>query len=257
MKHVKKKYLIMTIIGIVLTALLFLKLINDMPKMVTLVIEVLSMLGGGIFCSAIVSWIIDIQNQEEIKRIREEQRAFILKGLQRRIINLYTYELRELSVYYANYISNEKGKLIKKELMMKEISEEIILRINKIIEFEENLINNDAITCIDSMYTEREERKHRLVKNVLLYYNDLYEELKRLENVADNYFVNNILSPDQMEKLKKIIYVVHENILFSTESNLSDDTFWAIKSAFYENTDEIVSLLQIGDRKEELRYRGV
>ena len=103
----------MILSGAVLTFLLFNKLFGEIPMWLTIGLDVLAMLGSGVFCSAIVSLIIDKQNQKIADEKREEQRIFILGSSQRSIVNLYKRELTELSIYHTNYILKEKGKWIK------------------------------------------------------------------------------------------------------------------------------------------------
>ena len=258
MKILKNKYYLMMIIGVVLTLLLFNKLCGEIPTWLTISLDVLAMLGSGIFCSAIVSLIIDKQNQKVSVEKIEEQRNFILSSSQRNIVNLYKRELTELSIYHTNYILKEKGKWIKQELTLSEIGEEIVSLLNKIKEFENKQVITADMTVIDSDYIKREEKKYpHLAKNTRLYYENLYQDIQRIISQADSYFINDIFDKKQIDDFKMFAWEVQDNLSFSSEQEVFDGTLLETKLTFFEKTDEIISLLKISDKKEYLHYRGI
>ena len=258
MKNFKNKYFIMILSGAVLTFLLFNKLFGEIPMWLTIGLDVLAMLGSGVFCSAIVSLIIDKQNQKVADEKREEQRIFILDSSQRSIVNLYKRELTEFSIYHTNYILKEKGKWIKQELTLSEIGEEIVSLLNKIKEFENTQVITADMTVIDSDYIKREEKKYpHLAKNTRLYYENLYQDIQRIISQADSYFINDIFDKKQIDDFKMFAWEVQDNLSFSSEQEVFDGTLLETKLSFFEKTDEIISLLKISDKKEYLHYRGI
>lgn len=71
-----KKYIIMMVSGIVLTLLLFCTI--WVSSCWDIVFNVFAMLGSGVFCSAIVSLIVEQNNERREKQRKQEQRDFLL-----------------------------------------------------------------------------------------------------------------------------------------------------------------------------------
>lgn len=258
MKIFKNKYLLMMLVGIFFTLLLLNKLFDDIPMWATISLDILAMLGSGVFCSAVVSWIIDKQNQKVSNKRREEQRNFILSSAQRSIVNIYKRELTELSIYHTNYILKEKGKWIKSELTLSEMGKKIVSLLNEIKEFENTQVITADMTVIDSDYIRREDHKYpHLAKNTRFYYESLYQDMQYIISQADSYFINEIFDKKQIEEFKLFTWDIQDNVSFSSEQEVFDGTLLETKLTFFEKTDEIISLLKIFDKKEFLHYRGL
>ena len=87
----------MIISGVVLTLLLIATIwTNDE---IDVIFNILSMIGSGIFCSAIVSWIIEENNIRKAREEKIKHREFILKGIRTRLKTYLFWEVDQLSQY--------------------------------------------------------------------------------------------------------------------------------------------------------------
>ena len=77
MKH---KYKIMICTGLILTCCLFFELIK-LPCWLDVIINIVSIIGSGVLCSAIVSWLVEESNEKQKIETAKEQRKFILSTL--------------------------------------------------------------------------------------------------------------------------------------------------------------------------------
>lgn len=93
----REKYIRIIVISLIMTLTLLLKMCECITVPWTILCDFIAMIGGGILCSTIVSWIIDEQNKNKEKRAREEQRKYIFSSVKNSFIRLFERELFQLS----------------------------------------------------------------------------------------------------------------------------------------------------------------
>ena len=87
-KFLKNKYMWMLLMGFLLTALLVLTIWITSEPWKT-IFNISAMLGSGVFCSALVSWIIEVNNNKAIAKEHERQRKFIYRRYKKRNVLLF------------------------------------------------------------------------------------------------------------------------------------------------------------------------
>ena len=236
--------------GITLTGLLFFKLCDDSLSVKSILLDILAMLGSGVFCSAIVSLIIEKQNKKAIKKMREEQTQFVLRSAQRSIINLFRYELRNLSGYYADYVLKEKRTLTKKELTFKEIGDEIVRLINEIKNFESECLNSGGAIITPETIKRDEDKSKTLARNPRPYYESIYEKLQSITSNSSLYLVNDIFDKKEIAFFDTLTWDVQGVLNYDTEMHVYDGTLLEFKLCLYEQTEDIISKFHLENSKE-------
>lgn len=111
----RKEYIFMIVLGLVMTLAMFIKMCDGITKFWTILCDFTAMIGGGILCSTIVSYVIDKQNKKREQRDREEQRKYIFSSVKNNFMRLFERELFEISDYYAKYMMEYSGSWKKKK----------------------------------------------------------------------------------------------------------------------------------------------
>ena len=79
-----RNHIFLIIVSLFITSVMFLKVCECITPFGTVLCDFIAMIGGGILCSIIVSWIIEVRNKGKEKRDKEEQRKYILTSARNR-----------------------------------------------------------------------------------------------------------------------------------------------------------------------------
>lgn len=247
-----KKYIWMIIIGFVLT-ISFIATIWLKDAWNT-IFNIIAMIGSGILCSAVVSYIIEISNNKRDENLKQEQQKYILSSVQDSLLWLFSLEYKNLSEYLTLSDTTNKYKTNKKEL-------EVEKTLNEVISYLSQITNNASIcfqftNVIDSNYLTRIKRRDDLAfKNNLPYYERLNKELLKICEDSNYYFTTGIFTKEQLSVIRNIQIDVDQIICYSNENNL--DTLFEFKEIFIKNISKNLSLFNIKESDKIICYDKV
>lgn len=114
-----KKYIWMIVIGFVLTISFIATIWTNNTW--SAIFNIISMIGSGILCSAVVSYIIEISNNKRVQNLKQEQQKYILSSVKDSLLWLFSLEYKNLSEYLILSDTTNKYKTNKKELEVKKL----------------------------------------------------------------------------------------------------------------------------------------
>ncbi len=247
-----KKYIWMIVIGFVLTISFIATIWTN--KTWTIIFNIIAMIGSGILCSAVVSYIIGISNNKRDEKLKQEQQEYILSSVKDSLLWLFSLEYKNLSEYLILGDTTNKYKTNKKELEVEEALNEVSNYLRQ--------ITNNATICflytnvIDSNYLTRIKRRDDLAfKNNLPYYERLNKELLKINGDSNYYYTTGIIGKEQLSVIRNIQIDVDQIIYHSNENNL--DTLFEYKEMFITNISKHLSLFNIKESDKIICYDKV
>lgn len=247
-----KKYIWMIVIGFVLTISFIATIWTN--KTWTIIFNIIAMIGSGILCSAVVSYIIEISNNKRDEKLKQEQQEYILSSVKDSLLWLFSLEYKNLSEYLILGDTTNKYKTNKKELEVEEALNEVSNYLRQ--------ITNNATICflytnvIDSNYLTRIKRRDDLAfKNNLPYYERLNKELLKINGDSNYYYTTGIIGKEQLSVIRNIQIDVDQIIYHSNENNL--DTLFEYKEMFITNISKHLSLFNIKESDKIICYDKV
>ncbi len=247
----KNKYPLLLLSGGIATLTLLFRIISNIPSWANITIDILTMLGSGVFCSALVSIFIERQNKAFEESRKAEQRAYIFLSAKDRLKRIYSRELYQLSLFYAKYVLKKETKLVQVELTIKELSEKLIYVIDKIIALKESESRIANMLTIDADYINRVEHEYDfLVKRNQDFYVTAHQSFAEILNNFNIYYASGIISENDKNDLAIIDGEIEDIITFSTQAELDDCTLLEFKENFFQNMK--MSLLYLGVSEEEI-----
>ena len=247
-----KKYFWMIAVGFVLTisfiATIWLKCVWDT------IFNIVAMLGSGILCSAVVSYIIEISNNKRDEKLKQEQQKYILSSAKDSLLWLFSLEYKNLSEYLTLSDTTNKFKTNKTELEVKEI-------LNEVSNYLSQITNNASIcfqftNVIDSNYLTRIKRRDDLAfKNNLPYYEKLNKELLKINEDSNYYYTTEIFTKEQLKIIQDIQIDIDQIIYYSNENNL--DILFEFKEMFITNISKHLNLFNIKESDKIVCYDKV
>ena len=235
-----KKYLWMIVVGFILTisfiATIWLK------GVWAIIFNIIAMIGSGILCSAVVSYIIEISNNKRDEKLKQEQQEYILYSVKNSLLNLFSLEYKNLSEYLTLNDTTNQYKTNKQELEVKNV-------LNKVGGYLSQITDNATIcflytNVIDSNYLTRIKRRDDLAfKNNLPYYEKLNRELLKIYDDSNYYFTTGIFNKEQLDTIHNIQLDIEQIIFYSNENNL--DNLFEFKEMFITNISKHLSLFNI------------
>lgn len=244
-----KKYIIMMVSGIVLTLLLFCTI--WVSSCWDIVFNVFAMLGSGVFCSAIVSLIVEQNNERREKQRKQEQRDFLLSSLKNAIELLTMAEINALSRHCLLDRDEKQVKRIKEDML-------IHTAIGKIREYISIVVNNTELLWpntpnIDTDLIDRMNTINKFAyKETVIYYQAISKILLNIISDSSSYYANGILNDKQIDELKTLSVLIEDVILNSNENTL--DLLISYKDILFENLEANLDVLQM-DRSRVINYR--
>lgn len=247
-----KKYIWMIVIGFVLTISFIATIWTN--KTWTIIFNIIAMIGSGILCSAVVSYIIGISNNKRDEKLKQEQQEYILSSVKDSLLWLFSLEYKNLSEYLILGDTTNKYKTNKKELEVEEALNEVSNYLRQ--------ITNNATICflytnvIDSNYLTRIKRRDDLAfKNNLPYYERLNKEPLKINGDSNYYYTTGIIGKEQLSVIRNIQIDVDQIIYHSNENNL--DTLFEYKEMFITNISKHLSLFNIKESEKIICYDKV
>lgn len=247
-----KKYIWMIVIGFVLT-ISFIATIWLKGAWNT-VFNIFAMIGSGILCSAVVSYIIEISNNKRDENLKQEQQKYILSSVKYSLLWLFSLEYKNLSEYLTLSDATNKFKTDKKELAVEKV-------LNEVSNYLSQITNNASIcfqftNVIDSNYLTRIKRRDDLAfKNTLPYYEKLNKELLKINEDSNYYYTTGIFSKEQLSVIRDMQIDVDQIIYHSNENNL--DILFEFKEMFITNISKHLNLFNIKESDKIVCYDKV
>lgn len=247
-----KKYIWMMLAGSIATLSIIATIWTD--KTWTVIFNLIAMLGSGILCSAVVSYITEISNNKRDENLKQKQREYILSSLKDSSLWLFSLEYKNLSKYLTLGDTTNKYKTNKKELEVEEVLNEVSNYLRQ--------ITNNATICflytnvIDSNYLTRIKRRDDLAfKNNLPYYERLNKELLKINGDSNYYYTTGIFGKEQLSVIRNIQIDIDRIIYHSNENNL--DTLFEYKEMFITNISKHLNLFNIKESDKIICYDKV
>ena len=241
----KSVYMWMFIIGGLLSASILFDLL-EIPEWLSTIISLLAMLGGGVFCSALVSCLIEKQNETRENKRKEAQREYVLGAVKHNFMRLCEREQAELSSYYSKYVLGNATQYRRELIPVEIIARNVYNLLSAIAKKEEKQRKEDKEIVItkESMEMDRIKRYHIATANIP-YYEFLLKLLTVLSADFSLLLSTEIFSEKDIEDLKDFISDIESVIMFSSDIDLEDGTILEIKKALFETTDDLLVVLNI------------
>lgn len=206
-----------------------------------LAVTIVTSIGSGILCSAIVSMLVEFFNEKRDISNKLQIKCSVFDMLKNDLIYLLTQECKYSSYYLVIENQRKKSNIIK--ISAGEIIEKIIknlILINDTIqkEFQEHTIH------INSEWLKNNQEKDKTLYYCTLPY---YKRVKvDINNILSNQILlltQNTLSKDEIDFLKTCEFIIDDIIQFSESE--SRELLIEIKEAFYkESINKLLALLQ-------------
>ena len=245
MRH---KYKIMFWAGLGLTCCLFFELIK-LPCWLGVIINIVSIIGSGVLCSAIVSWLVEESNKKQKEETIREQRKFILGTLSAQTKSILSWEICALSQYSHIRVGGERKTILIETTIeegidaLKDILKELNQDIDSMYQFSES---------IDLKYLERTRLKSTyLCEKLMPYYKAIHKTLLSVIENSSMYLLGEILNQKDIEILKNFEHII-ESIIWSAETN-DNSIILAYKKHLAENLLLYFECIGV-DSKEKIEY---
>lgn len=232
-------------VGGLLSALILCDLLG-IPDWLSTVFSFLAMLGGGVFCSALVSYLIEKQNEIREKKQKDAQRKYLLDAVMHGFMRLCEREMAELSCYYSNHILGQREKYKREIFPLETVGQNVCSLLSKIEQDEDRKRkeNTEIFTSVQSMESQK-AKKYHLVSANNPYYDSLLKSLTNLSADFALFLSSGIFTEKDIDNLKSLTSDVEDVIMFSSDLELDDGTVLVIKKVLFEKTDKIMAALNI------------
>lgn len=236
-----KKYYWMMAVGTIAT-LSFIATIWLENRAWNIIINIIAMIGSGILCSAIVSYIIEISENKRIEKLKCEQRSYILSSVKCLILHLLSSEYKNLSEYVVLSDITNKFKTTNEEIEIKTV-------IDKLCDWINYITNNVSIcyqysNVVDSNFLVKIKRRNELAFQYLLpYYEKLNKDLLKIYEDSNVYFIDGIFDKEQLEKIHSIQIDVDSIIACSNENSI--DLLFEYKKMFITNINNVLDIFSV------------
>lgn len=237
----------MFVCGGLASCALFFNLLKPSPWLET-TLSLISMLGGGVFCSALVTLIIEIQNDNRDKKCREEQRLLLLANVKYRLFDVYTNEAEVLSWYYNKHVLNEQYKHVEHDLSCKELVEFLSLLTDKLYK-EEQKSTSYNFNNPKEVLEKATDKKVCLVTHTQNRYNYLLTSLNKLSNEFPLLLTAEILNEDSIKALKYMSREIESILSFINPAHYEIELALFEKKSFFDNAEKYLQALNISKQE--------
>lgn len=253
----KRKYISYLAISGAFTFALLLKLWAFIPDRLYVILDFIAMLGGGVFCSTLVSWFIEVQNGKKEDQKQDEQRNYILSSARNTFLRLYERELFMLSSYIT-HAANNSADFIHEPMNIKDISSKLTWILSRIESDMDRESGSDEIIITADTIRQHKLQNIYLVSQNEPYYKSLNQHLSELSTQYTSYYISGIFSEAQIDSLKSLSFDIHDILVFSQDGDIGDGSILEFKKMLFENTAEILPVLGIPeDTQVDVRYRNI
>lgn len=243
MRKSKLLYIIMAGTGLVLTLSLIASIwTNDN---VTIILNIVAMIGSGVLCSALVALFTELRDERLIKAEYNRQRKYIFASLKNTLRNILIFEIKNLSAYSLLIEPNKKTN--KHNFSIAEAVEKIIFFLSQM----NSIQNIDQIDfIIDSHYLDRIKARNAFTYELTLpYYKSLLNAIASIIAESNNFLICGVLNENQIETLKDWQWEINPIIEHSKESTL--ELLLDFKTLFFKNIYKYLDVLDF-DKNEQL-----
>ena len=245
MKASKHIYILMIVVGAILTASFVITIWTN-PN-IDAIINIVAMVGSGVFCSAIVALFTELRNERILELEHNRQREYILSSLKNSLKFFFVWELKQISSY-SILAKTDNKKTNKYELS-------VLDSINKIINYLEQISSSietiyQYSSVIDSEYLKRMKARNNLAyESVLPYYKNLQSIISSLIIDSNNYLISGVLNEKKINTLKDMQQDISTIIDYSNEDGL--ELLFEFKLLFFKNLSEYLDAIEI-NKSEKL-----
>lgn len=204
------------------------------------------MLGGGVFCSAFVSYLIEKQNEARENKRKGAQREYLLNAVKHNFMRLCEREQAELSCYYSKYVLGRTTQYRRELIPIGTIGRNVYDLLNAIAKDEEERRKEEKeiIITAESMEFDRIKR-HHIAAATSPYYEFLLKSLTGLSADFALFLSAEIFTEKNIEDFKAFISDIENVIMFSSDMDLDDGTVLEIKKVLFEKMDDLLVALNI------------
>ena len=195
----KCRYIIMMIIGSICTGLYVATLwANSIWDMI---FNILAMLGSGVFCSALVSLIIETRNEIMLEQEHKRQRDYILSSFRNSVKSLIELELRCLSRYCLLLEAEDVKKTHNCKLPINTTIDKILDYLSQLRESVQMCYQYSNV--IDSNYLKRIKYRNTFAYELTFsHYTYIQKSLEHLVYESNNYLIAGVLDEKAIKSLK-------------------------------------------------------
>lgn len=240
-----KKYFWMLFVGIVAT---FSYIITIWTNHVgDTIINIIAMIGSGLFCSALVSYRIEYLENKRTKMIKGEQRDYILSSIKMSLFNILSLEYNNLSRYLALHDTKNKYKKDQEEI-------EITAAMDKLCDWLDQISGSLSSwyklpPIIDLNDVNKINESNRLAFQAILpHYEKLYKDLLKIHENSYIYLIEEIFNEEQLDKIHSVLIDVDAIITYSNE--ICIDGLFEFKKTFITNLSNLLDIFHIERSKK-------
>ncbi len=185
------------------------------------VVNIIAMLSSGVFCSAFVSYLVEISNDKRVEEEKARQRKFIFSKLNHRLEILLQREMLRLS-QYSMINKHEQAKEIEKIFEI----EKTPLLLKKYIE--------EGEKAYEKIKPDKEELRAYLLMGTSIYnYKGLLNTITSLLSDANAYYSSNIVCEEDIKLLENLQGLLIDIVDMAKKEFL--DEFVCVKKVFFDN----------------------
>lgn len=200
MKNSKKLiYIIMLVFGGLCSLLLICTIRAN--ETYDVVWNIIAMFGSGVFCSALVAWLIETRDEKQLKREQFEKRKKILSRFESSLKYLLRQELKNLTSCVVLIENNNTMR--KKTMRQRDVISKIKCTIDEIKEPNGKVHQiNDAVGI---EYCKTQEWIHKKIyQNTLYAYSNLLNVISCVLEDLNLYLATDIFEEEKIEELENI-----------------------------------------------------
>ena len=245
-KIIKKSYFWLLIIGLLLTVA-YVSVIWIDDEVVATILNIFAMLGSGIFCSAIVSLMLEINNNKQDEKARKIKRTYILNDIYNSTNSIILREIMYSSRFCLEF--NNDRKINKTPIT-------ITNAVDKTINFLEETIGIYDSNNFRSAAEKDKVEIHliRLCKLGSSEYKEFLKEIKEIVSKSHVFLMDGTLSTVQIECLNQMAEYI-ESLVNSQENYNYYDMTICCKIRIFEFLNKFLNLLEADTEKEKIFYR--
>lgn len=212
MKSNKCAYKVLIVIGSLMT-ISYIGAIwaDDVCKVI---LNIVAMIGSGIFCSAIVSLIIEEKNKRIAREEKIKQREFILKEIRMSLKTYLFWEVDQLSQYYLLKIDNSLKNRKRIEFSIAEVISKLQEYLSTTMTPEELFYNTTNVTNPEQL-SFIEKRNKYLYKDILLLLKKIEDQISLVLSNETFFYINNFLDNNTLNLLRDFSIIINDIITFS------------------------------------------
>ncbi len=217
------------------------------------IINIIAMLGGGVFCSAIVSWIIEENNKKIQREEKLNQRKFVLRSFVGRLKTYLHWEIHQLSQYCMIEIDDS---LKYKRCLECSIEEVISMLQEHIAKTKITIERIHQSTNISPEYLSKKQQVEGLLyKDIVFLLKKLEEEIAFVLTNDNLYYINDLLDNNAVKTMSEMHIKITDIINLSEGECL--DLVLELKKDFFDKLDDFLTSLGVNlNEKMNVRIWG-